>query len=204
MQLGIQSLAVGPICCVAGHHQAAMNLSQCYQMVGRIEKKRTSSSSSSSKRRSIAMITTNNTPHHQNHHQKPLKNKRLVNRRVRFNLDESKSSNSLLLVKDSTTPISAKTTTNTDLGFQKNKQKCRKSSASIVIVSVFEIQNCFMFSFASVHTYIHTCVCSCCILQNKNYLNINLVFAVIIITRNLSILIHFSIIIIRSLAHNHT
>lgn len=183
MQLGIQSLAVGPICCVSGHHQAAMNLSQCYQMVGRIEKKRTSSTS---KRRSIAAtITTNNTPHNQNHNQKPLKNKRLVNRRVRFNLDESKSSKSMLLVKDSTTPISAMTT-NTDSGFHKNKQKCRKSSASIVIVSVFEI-SCFFCLFLFL-----LCVClfihafsSCCILQNKNY-NINL--SLLICEKSLSII----------------
>lgn len=109
LQLGFQGLSVtAPFCCAPGH---ALNISNCYQMVATGTNSRIEHSSLR-----IAPL------------KKPLKNKRL-NRRVRFNLDEKNShSTSFLLVKDSTNAESSRS-------FQKNKQKCRKSSASILVVS---------------------------------------------------------------------
>ena len=113
LQLGFQGLTGTPFCCAPGH---ALNISNCYQMVGTVTNSRIEHPSLR-----IAPL------------KKPLKNKRL-NRRVRFNLDEKNShSTSFLLVKDSNS--SSPSNTGASPSFQKNKQKSRKSSASILLVS---------------------------------------------------------------------
>lgn len=111
LQLGMQSLTMTPMCCASGH---ALNLSQCYQMVG-----------------SGGVIEHSRVASHLN--KKPIKNKRINQRRVRFSLDEKSTSSTFLLkLKDS---HNGTTTTSAASSFQKNKHKSGKSSASIVFVS---------------------------------------------------------------------
>lgn len=125
LQLGFQSLSgAAPMCCAPRH---SLNISQCYQMV-KCNNAGVGSSIVEQHRQVVSI---------KNHNNKPLKNKRINQRqRVRFNLDEKKSNESsstttsLLLVKDS--PCGT-----TSSSFQKNKHKSRKSSASIVFVSIY-------------------------------------------------------------------